>query len=129
MNRMIALTARAWRETVDLALRNERHVWADPGLVVVEVFKGILFLVLPLHVALFVVHGIPPDVEDAVGPIGAADEEGAEVEATAVLRDDHVDGGGEVVADRGAGSWVEVGGCQRVLEGKGVVVVYVAVGV
>ena len=126
---MISLTARARRKTVDLALRDKRHVRANPGLVVVEVFEGVLFLVLPLHVALFVVHGVPPDVEDAVGPVGAADEEGAEVEAAAVLGDDHVDGGGEIVADGGAGGWVEVGGGEGVLEGKGVVFVDVAVGV
>lgn len=83
---------------------------ADPGLVGVDVLEGVLFFMLPLHVALFVEDGVPPDVEEAVGPGAALDEERAKVEAAAILRDDEVYGGWVVVAGWGGGYWVEVVG-------------------
>ena len=43
----------------------------------VEEFEGVLFFVLPFHVFLLVADGIPPNVEEAVGPCAAFDEEGA----------------------------------------------------
>ena len=63
------------RKGVYHSLRDEREVGTDPGLGGVEVFEGVLFLVLPIHVFLFVMDRIPPYVEEAVGDLRAADEE------------------------------------------------------
>lgn len=111
------VAASALRESVDAALRDESSVGADPGLVGVDVFEGVLFFVLPLHVALFVEDGVPPDVEQAVGPGAAADEERAEIEAAAVLGYDQVDALREAVACCAGGERVEVVlvlGCFRI---------------
>ena len=78
---------------------------------------------------LFVHDRVPPEVHDAVAPDAAAHEEGAEVEAAAVLRHDEVDGGRVVVAGEGAGRVVEVGGVEWVGDVERVVEVDVAVGV
>ncbi len=88
----VDVPAGAHGEAVDFALGDEGRVRADPGVHGVEVFEGVLLLVLPFHVFLLVADGVPPDVEEAVGPCAAVDEEGAEVEAAAVLGDDEVDG-------------------------------------
>jgi hypothetical protein len=104
------LSAGAGREGVDSSLLNEGDVGADPGLIGVEVLEGVLLLVFPFHVFLLVEDGVPPDVKQAVGEGGAFDEEGAEVEAGAVLRDEEGDGGGVVVAGGGGGDRVEEGG-------------------
>ena len=87
----VVLPARTGRERVDFALMQERRVRSYPRLAVIQVLEGVLLLVLPLHVALLVVHRVPPDVQHAIGPGRAAHEEGAEVEAAAVLRHEHVD--------------------------------------
>lgn len=125
----IVLTARTLRETTHLALWHKSCVGAYPRLAGIEVLESVLLLVLPLHVSLFILYGIPPDIEEAVGPSGAAHEEGAEVEAGAVLGDNHVDAGREVVADRGGGDSVEVGRGGGVGDVEGVVDVDVAVDV
>lgn len=59
---------------------------------------------------LLIEDGVPPDVEEPVGEEGTFDEEGAEVEAGAVLRDEEGDGGGVVVAGGGGRDCVEEGG-------------------
>lgn len=66
-------------------------MWAHPWLVNVEVLKTGLFLAVPVHVALLVHDGVPPDIKKAIGPGAAPDEEAAKVEATAVLGNDHID--------------------------------------
>jgi hypothetical protein len=109
------IAASAGREGVYFSLRDECRVWPDPGVRGVEEFEGVLFFVFPFHVFLLVADGVPPDVEEAVGPGAAFNEEGAEVEAAAVLGDDEVDGGLFAVADWGAGDGVQV----RVGEGVG----------
>lgn len=123
-----AVAAGARRERVDAALRDECHARPDPGLVGVEVLEAVLLLVLPFHVLLLVEDRVPPDVEKAVGPGGAADEKGTEVEAGAVLRDDQVDRGGVLVAVDCAGQGVEVRRIERVGDVEGVVDIDVAVG-
>jgi hypothetical protein len=119
----------AGREGVEAALLDERDVGPDPWLVGVEVFEGVLLLVFPFHVFLLVEDGVPPDVEEAVGKGGAFDEEGAEVEAGAVLGDEEGDARGEVVAGRGGGDGVEEGGVWGVGDRERVVSVDVAVDV
>jgi len=127
------------RESVDAALRNERSVWSYPWLVRVDVLESVLLLVLPFHVALFVEDWVPPDIKESVGPGAAADEEGAKVEAAAVLRDDQVDAFWDAVTHCARGEWVEVvlvlrcvlvarGAVRRVLDFERVVDVDVAVG-
>ena len=69
--------ASAGRERAYFSLTDECCVRPDPGVRGVEEFKGVLFLVLPFHVFLLVADGVPPDVEEAVGPCAAFDEEGA----------------------------------------------------
>ena len=79
---------------------------------------------------LLLVHDrVPPEIHNAVGPDTAAHEEGAEVEAPAVLGYDQVDGGRGVVAGEGAGGVIEVGGVEGVRDVERVVEVDVAVGV
>lgn len=80
-------------ERVDLALLNERSVWSDPWLHSVQVLHRILLLMLPLHMLLLIADWVPPDVEKTIGPCTALDEKRAEVEATTILRNDHIDGG------------------------------------
>lgn len=68
-DRIIALVATgAWWKTVDLALWDECEMRSDPGLIHVHIFECVLLLVFPLHVLLFVADGVPPHVEEAVGP-------------------------------------------------------------
>lgn len=99
--RIVAITiAGVGREGVCFALFDESSVWPDPRLRSVHELQGILFLVFPFHVLLLVGYRVPPDVEQAVGPWTALDEEGAEVEATAILRHHQVDRLGLSVADR-----------------------------
>jgi len=78
-------------EAVDFPLRDERRVWPNPWLVDIEKFKSILFFVFPFHVLLFVPYRVPPYVQQAIGPSTTTDEEGAQVEARAVLREDEID--------------------------------------
>lgn len=54
-------TSREW-EAVDLPLLDESHVGPDVRLRSVDVLEGILLLVFPFHVFLFVEYWIPPDV-------------------------------------------------------------------
>ena len=54
---------------IDPSLRDEGCVRPDPWLRRVDEFEGILFFVLPFHVFLLVADGIPPDVEEAIGPV------------------------------------------------------------
>lgn len=77
-------TSARW-ETIDLSLRDERRMWSDPRLILVEILQCVLFLVLPFHVFLFVRRGVPPDIQKAVGPGAASEEERAEVETSTVL--------------------------------------------
>ena len=123
------LGAGAGREAVDLALRDEGRVRADPRLVDVEELQRVLLLVLPLHVLLLVADGVPPYVEKSVGPGGALDEEGAEIEAGAVLGHDEVDGLRFAVANGAAGFGVKVWAGEGVGYVEWVVGVDIAVGV
>lgn len=116
-------------EAVDPALRDECHVRPDPRLVHVHVFERILLLVLPLHVLLLVANRIPPDVKQAVGPYTASDEERPEVEATAVLGDDQIDGLRLAVSHRGPRDRVKILIGQGVRDIERIVFAYVAVGV
>lgn len=59
---LAVVAARAWREAVDLALRDKGKVRAHPRLVGIHVLQRILFLVLPFHVFLFVADRVPPDI-------------------------------------------------------------------
>lgn len=93
------VTAGTGRKTVDHALRHKGEMRARPGLIGVNVLESVLFFVLPLHVLLFVADGIPPDVHQAVGPGGAADEEGAEIETAAILWNQDVDRGSFTIAN------------------------------
>ena len=77
---------------------------------------------------LLVPDRVPPEVHDAVAPDAAAHEEGAEVEAGAVLRHDEIDRGWVTVAGGGARAVVEVGGVEGVGDVERVVEVDVAVG-
>lgn len=117
-------------ERVDHALRNERRPRADPGLVGVQVLlltvsisilepgggreggrganQSILLFMLPLHVLLLITHWIPPNIEQPLTPLAASDQEGPEVEATAVLRDNQVDALRAVIADGTIGDFIEV---------------------
>lgn len=88
------------REGVCFALFDESGVRPDPWLRSVHELQSILFLVLPFHVLLLVGYRVPPDVEQAVSPWAALDEEGAEVEATAILRHYQVDRLGLSVTNR-----------------------------
>lgn len=123
------LGASALRETVDHALGQEAHVLADPGLCRVELLQSVLLLVFPLHVLLLVGDGVPPHVQQAVRPLTLANEEGAQVEAGAVLRQDEVDRARLAIADIAPGHVVEVHVIQGVGEVEGVVLVDVAVDV
>ena len=89
--------------------------------------EGVLFLVFPFHMLLFVRYGIPPYVEEAIRPCRTPEEEGAEIEAAAVLRDNEVDGFGIIVTNRRKRDGIEIWGGKRVAYVEGVVVVYVAV--
>ena len=102
------LRASAGRETVDFSLGDEGCVRSDPRLVDVEEFQRVLFFVLPFHMFLFVPDGVPPYVQQAIRPGAPFYEEGAEVEAGAILWDDKVDGIGFAVAGWAAGFVVEV---------------------
>jgi hypothetical protein len=123
------LCTRPRREGVDLPLLDESDVRSNPGLVGVDVFQRVLFLVLPFHVFLLVEHGVPPDIEQAVDERGVLDEEGAQVEARTVLWDDEVDGVGVVVACWGGGDRVEEGRFRWMGDFERVVVVDVSVDV
>src|ERR1700722_14851073 len=81
------VAASAGREGIYFSLWDECCVWSNPGVRGVEEFESVLLFVLPFHVFLLVADGVPPDVEEAVGPCTAFDEEGAKVEAAAVLGD------------------------------------------
>lgn len=95
----VAIAGVRW-EGVCFALFDESCVRPDPWLGSVHELQGILLLVLPFHVLLLVGYRVPPNVEQAVGPWAALHEEGAEVEATAVLRHYQVDRLGLSIADR-----------------------------
>lgn len=117
------------RKGVYASLRHERGAGSDPGLVCIEVFETVLFLVFPLHVLLFVEDGVPPDIEQTICPVGAAHKEGAKIEAAAVLREDEVYGRRVLVAGSGSRDGIEVDVGWRVGDVQGVIVVNVAVGV
>lgn len=85
-------------EGVALALLDERSVGPNPRLIVVQVLQRVLLLMLPLHMLLLIANRVPPDIQKTIGPSTTPDEEGAEVESAAVLRDDHVDGRSLAVA-------------------------------
>lgn len=123
------LATRTHGEAVDLPLGDECRVRPYPGLIDVEMLEGVLFLVLPLHVLLLVADRVPPDVEEPIRPGGAVDEERAEVEACAVLRDDEIDAFREAVTVAGTGDDIEMGGGEGVGDVEGIVSVDVAVGV
>lgn len=78
---------------------------------------------------LLVEDRIPPHVEQAVREWRSSNEKGSQVESTAVLRYDNVDGGGEVVARRRSGDRVEKLCCWGVRDVERVVDVDVAVDV
>lgn len=68
-------------ETVDHALRQEASMLSNPRLRSVQLLKGVLFLVFPLHVLLLIQHRVPPDIQKLFGPVAASDEERAKVES------------------------------------------------
>ena len=88
------------REAVNLALGDERCVRSYPRLIDIEMLKSVLFLMLPLHVFLFIAYWIPPDVKQTVCPSASTDEERAQIEAPAILRDDEINGLRFIVACR-----------------------------
>lgn len=57
---------------------------------------------------LLVEDWIPPDIQHAVSPLAASDEEGAQVEAAAILGNDEVDAFGSSISDGGKGYRIEV---------------------
>lgn len=71
--------------------------------------QSVLLLMLPLHVLLLIAHWIPPNIEQPLTPLAASDQEGPEVEATAVLRDNQVDALCAVIADGTIGDFIKVG--------------------
>lgn len=73
--------ARSRGETVDHALRQEASMLSNPRLCLVQLLKGVLFLVLPFHVLLLIQHWVPPNIQKLFGPVAASDEERAEVES------------------------------------------------
>ena len=79
-------------ETVDESLRHEARMAPDPGLGLVQLLQGVLFLMRPVHVFLLVHNGVPPHVQELVRPGAPPHEERAEVEARAVLGKDKVHG-------------------------------------
>ena len=117
------------REAINLSLCNECRIWSYPWLACIQMFEGVLFLVFPFHMLLLVAHRIPPDVEQAICPVASADEEGAEVEAAAVLRDNEINGFGFIITRGRSGYRIEVGGVRRMSDIERVVNVDVAVGV
>lgn len=119
----------ARREAVDHALREESSVLADPRKGNVQLLQGILLLVCPLHVLLLVGDRVPPHVEQAVCPITPSHEEGAQVEARAVLREDQVDRLGPTITHGAAGLLVEERVVGRMGDVQGVVLVDIAVDV
>ena len=72
-------------------------MWPYPRLVDVKMLHCILFFVFPLHMLLLVAHRVPPDVEEAIRPNAAVNEEGAEVESSAILGYNKVDRVGTAV--------------------------------
>lgn len=63
---------------------------SNPGLRSVQLLKGVLFLVLPFHVLLLIQHWVPPNIQKLLGPVAASNEERAQVESRAVLREHEV---------------------------------------
>jgi hypothetical protein len=122
-----AIAARTGRERIDPSLRHECCVGAHPRLVRVQVFERVLLLVLPFHVFLLVEDGVPPHIEQSVGPFRAPEEERAEIKATAVLGHNEVDRRGIGVGCCGESHRVEVGVCERVCDVQRVVVINVSV--
>lgn len=59
----VILATRARRVTACLPLRQKRSMRPNPRLACVKVLKRVLLLVFPLHVPLFVMNRIPPDVQ------------------------------------------------------------------
>lgn len=126
---LAVLAAGAHREAIDLPLRYESCVAPDPRLVDVQMFQRILLLVLPLHVFLLIPYRIPPDIEKAVRPRAATDEERSKIESGTILRYDQINRRRFAIADRGEGGRVEVGIVNGVSDVKGVVNVDIAIGV
>jgi hypothetical protein len=109
MNPQIRAVAACSRwKGVYASLRHECGAGSDLGLVCVQVFERVLFLVFPVHVFLFVEDRVLLYVQQTVGPVGAANEEGAKIEAAAVLRQDEINGRRVLIADGGLGDRVEV---------------------
>ena len=116
-------------KTIDLPLRNEGGVGSYPRLVGIKMLKSVLLLMFPLHMLLLVAHGIPPDVQETISPDGTVDEEGAEVEATTVLRDYQINGVRLAVASGRACHVIEVGEFEGVCDVQRIIDIDVTVSV
>ena len=123
------LTAGPGGEAVNHPLLNECSVRADPGLVGIQMFQCVLLFVLPFHVLLLVSDGVPPNVQQAVGPSASAQEKGAEVKAAAVLWYDQVDRVNFAISNSGSRYFVEMWILKRVREVERVIEVDVAIGI
>lgn len=117
------------RETVDHPLRNECRMLPDPRLRLVELLEGVLLLVLPLHVLLLVHDGIPPDIEQPIGPVAASDKERSQVEPRAVLWQDQIHRVYIAITFDVLRVVVEIVGLERVGDVERVVLVDIAVDV
>lgn len=124
--RIVLPTGTRWKR-ICLPLVQEGRVWSYPGLADVQVFERVLLFMLPLHVSLFVVHRIPPDVKKPVGPLRAAYEEGAEVEAGAILMHKHVYRIWIAIANSGPRYFVEIREVWRMGDVEGIPLVDVTV--
>lgn len=121
--------ARPGWKAVDLSLFDECCMRPDPRLIDVEMLKSVLLLVLPFHMLLFVANRVPPYIEQAISPSASSDEERTQIESTAVLRNNEVDGFRLPVTDRGAGLGVEMFIGEGMADIKGVVDINVAVSI
>lgn len=116
-------------EAVDLPLREERGVLANPRLSRVELFQSILLLVFPLHMLLFVRNWVPPDIQQSVSPVATSHEERSQVEPRAVLWQNEVDRVWISIPLCVLRRLVEVVPFERMRDVEGVVLVDVAVDV
>lgn len=121
------LAACAFGEAVDFSLRYECSMRPYPGLVDVKMLHSILLLVLPLHVFLLVANGIPPNIQKPIRPCTPVDEEGPQIEASTILRDDKIDRTDFSIPIGRTSLFVQVGRFERVGDIERVVKVDVAV--
>jgi hypothetical protein len=121
------VSARTGWEAHNLALIDERNVWANPWLVLIHVLESILLFVFPLHVLLFVAHGIPPDIQKPIGPHASSNHERPKVEAAAVLWKEHIDRINLAISHRGLCFGVEVGVRERMSNIQGIVNVDISI--